>query len=115
MADHSRTAHVIEMIIILVLGVLPSVITVNISGYRFSEFLPYAYVCTSNDRDVFFYTFVLPIIICATICLPMLYTTFWILRRVSMYYTLAHVCACVYKTHVYVCMCIYVCVQCVHV
>ena len=104
MAGHSRTAHVVEMIIILVLGVLPSVITVSISGYRFIEFLPYAYVCTSNDRDVFFYTFMLPIIICATIGLPMLYTTFWILRRVSVYYTLAHVCACVCNTHVYVCM-----------
>ena len=104
MADHAKTTHVIEMIIILVLGSLPSIITINISGYQFSEFLPYMYVCTSRDRDVFFYTFLLPIVIGATIGLPMLFTTFWLLRRVSIKFYVLHINSCVCM---YVCTCVY--------
>ena len=81
MTDHTRIAHVIEMTIIIILGSLPGIVILSISKYQIESFLPY--LCVPGSRDVFFYTFTLPIVIGATIGLTMLFTAFWILRRVS--------------------------------
>lgn len=85
MTDHSRVAHAAELTIIVVLGLIPSVIVVSTSGYHIDGFLPD--LCVPSSRDVLFYTILLPILICATIALTMLFTAFWILRRVSIIYT----------------------------
>ena len=81
MTDYSRRVHAIEMIIIMILGLLPGTIIVSTSGYQIDGFLPD--LCSPKDRDALFYSLVLPIEISATIGLSLLFTTFWILRRVS--------------------------------
>ena len=40
MTEYAKTAHAVEMIIIVVLGLLPSAIIVGTSGYPFESFLP---------------------------------------------------------------------------
>ena len=84
MTDHSRLkiAHAAELIIVLVLGLIPGVIIVSTSKYQIDGFLPD--LCAPSRRDVLFYTLLLPIVIGSTIGLTMLFTAFWILRRVSM-------------------------------
>jgi len=81
MTEHAKMVHVIEMIVIISLGLLPSVIIVSTSGYQIDGSLPD--LCVPRGRSEFFYTFSLPIVIGATIGLSMLLTAFWILRQVS--------------------------------
>ena len=81
MIDYSKRAHAIEMIIIMVLGLVPGTIIVSTSGYQIDGFLPD--LCSPNNREALFYSLVLPIEISATIGLSLLFTTFWILRQVS--------------------------------
>ena len=81
MTDYSRIAHIIEMTIIIVLGSIPGVIIVSTSEYQIDGFLPD--LCVPSSRNVLFYTILLPIVISATIGLTILFTAFWILRRVS--------------------------------
>lgn len=83
MTEYSRIAHAVEMIIIIALGLLPGAIIVSTSKYRINDFLPE--LCVPTSDHLFFYTFSLPIIISATIGLAMLFTAFWIVRRVSVY------------------------------
>ena len=78
--DYARIAHLIEMIIIIVLGVIPGTIILSVSEYQFDGFLPH--LCIPGNRDVFFYTLTLTIVIGATIGLSMLFIAFWILRQV---------------------------------
>ena len=59
MAHHARTAHAVEMTVIIVLGSLPGAIIVGVSEYQIYGFLPH--LCLPSSRDVYFYTFVLPI------------------------------------------------------
>lgn len=74
-----RYVHLIEVLVILVCGLLPSIITVSTSGYQYSGFPP---VCTNEIPEVFFYTLIFPICIEATIGLCMLLISLWILRKV---------------------------------
>ena len=83
MTDYSRVAHAVEMTIIIVLGLIPSTVIVSTIEYQIDGFLPD--FCVPNSRDVLFYTMLLPIVISATIGLTMLFTAFFILRRVSGY------------------------------
>ena len=85
MTDRSRVAHVAELTIIFVLGLIPSVTVVSTSGYQIDGFLPD--LCVPSSRDVLFYSILLPIQIGATVGLTMLFTAFRILRRVSILYS----------------------------
>ena len=84
MNDYRKHAHIAEVIIVIVLGTLPSVIIINTSQYQIDRFPPD--VCIPSDPVVFFYTFSLVISIGSTIGLAMLCTTFVVLRRVSALY-----------------------------
>ena len=75
-----RTAHLVEVLIILVCGFLPSIIIVSTSGYQFIGFPP---ACNSEIPDVFFYTLIFPISIEATIGLCMLLVSLWLLHKVT--------------------------------
>jgi len=81
MENHAKKCHVIEVAIVLVIGSLPGAIIAGTSGYQIDRFPPD--VCVPINLDVFFYTFLFPIALGATLGLCMLITTFWILRRVS--------------------------------
>ena len=74
-----RIAHFIEVLIILVFGLLPSIVIVSTSGYQFVGFPP---VCNNEIPKVFFYTLIFPISIEATIGLSMLLASLWLLRKV---------------------------------
>jgi len=82
MQDHSTTCHVIEIIIVLVLGSLPGAVITGTSKYQVSTFPPA--LCVPADLSIFFHSFELPVAIGATIGLSMSFTAFWILRRVRL-------------------------------
>ena len=75
-----RIVHLVEVLIILVCGLLPSIVIVSTSGYQFVGFPP---VCNSKIPDVFFYTLIFPISIEATIGLCMLLVSLWLLHKVT--------------------------------
>ena len=77
-----RKVHIIEVVITLVCGLLPSVIIIGTSGYQNFAFPP---VCTNETPEVLFYTFIFPMSIGATIGLSMLLISLVILRKVSSY------------------------------
>lgn len=77
-----RNVHIIEVFITLICGLLPSFVIVGTSGYQYSGYPPY---CTFKTPKVFFYTFIFPISIAATIGLCMLLFSLWILRKVNTY------------------------------
>ena len=74
-----RSVHLIEVLVVLVYGLLPSIVIVSTSGYQYSGFPP---VCTNATPEVFFYTLIFPISIEATIGLCMLLISLWLLRKV---------------------------------
>ena len=80
MSEYSKIAHITELIVVLVLSALPGIIVLTTSKYQIDRFPPD--VCYPSV-DLFFHTLMLPIAICATIGLAMLFTVFTILRRVS--------------------------------
>ena len=75
-----RGVHLIEVMVILVCGLLPSIVIVSTSGYQYSGFPP---VCTNAIPEVFFYTLIFPISIEATVGLCMLLISLWLLRKVT--------------------------------
>ena len=74
-----RVAHLIEVVIISVCGLLPSIVIVSTSGYQFIGFPP---ACNNGIPDVYFYTLVFPISIEATVGLCMLLVSLWLLHKV---------------------------------
>ena len=82
-----RNVHIIEIVITLVCGLLPSVIIIGTSGYQYTGFPP---VCTNEIPEVLFYTFIFPISIGATVGLSMLLLSLVILRKVSNYVLHVH-------------------------
>jgi len=87
MEEHSKVFHVAEVIIVLILGSLAGTVIVGTSEYQINRFPPD--LCVATNPSVFFHTFALPIAIGASIGLSMLFTTFWILRRVRNHYCLS--------------------------
>ena len=81
-----RIAHLIEVVIISVCGLLPSIVIVSTSGYQFIGFPP---VCNYEMPDVFFYTLIFPMSIEATVGLCMLLVSLWLLHKVANYYLFA--------------------------
>ena len=80
MNKYSKTAHIVEVIAVLVLGCLPGIIVLSISNYQIGRFPPDT--CFPSI-DIIFHTFQFPFMIYATIILAMLFTVYSILRRVS--------------------------------
>ena len=74
-----RYIHIIEVIVTLACGLIPSVIVIGTSGYQHFAFPP---VCTNEVPEVLFYTFIFPISIGATVGLCMLLLSIIILRKV---------------------------------
>ena len=77
-----RIAHLIEVVIISVYGLLPSIVIVSTSGYQFIGFPP---VCNNEIPDVFFYTLIFPMSIEATVGLCMLLVSLWLLHKVNLH------------------------------
>ena len=75
-----RSVHLIEVLVVLVCGLLPSVIIISTSGYQYIGFPP---VCTNEIPEVLFYTLIFPISIEAIFGLCMLLISLWILRKVA--------------------------------
>ena len=92
MEEHSKVSHILEVITVLTLGSLAGAVIVGTSEYQINRFPPD--LCVPTNPSVFFHSFALPIAIGASIGLCMLFTTFWILRRVSN-------CFMIYKTILY--------------
>ena len=74
-----RSVHLIEVLVVLVCGLLPSLIVLGTSGYQYIGFPP---VCTNEIPEVLFYTLIFPISIEAIFGLCMLVISLWILRKV---------------------------------
>ena len=79
MSKYSKIAHIVEVVVVLIVSGLPGVIVLSISKYQFDRFPPT--ICYPNI-NVFFYTFTMPLQICATIKLAMLFSAFSYLRQV---------------------------------
>ena len=75
-----RIAHLIEVVIISVYGLLPNIVIVSISGYQFIAFPP---ICNNEIPDLLFYTLLFPISIEATVGLCMLLVSLWLLHKVN--------------------------------
>jgi len=90
MEEHSKVSHIVEVIIVLIVGSLPGAVIIGTSQYQINRFPPE--VCISNDYSVFFHSFALPIAIGASIGLCMLFTAFWVLRRVSYLWFVPYTC-----------------------
>ena len=75
-----RIAHLIEVVIISVYGLLPSIVIVSISGYQFVGFPP---VCNNEIPEVFFFALIFPVTIEATVGLCMLLVSLWLLHKVN--------------------------------
>ena len=83
MSKYSKIAHIVEVIVVFVFSVTPGTVVFGISKYQFDRFPPF--LCYPSIT-IFFYTFTLPLQICATIGLAMLFSAFLFLRRVSKFY-----------------------------
>jgi len=77
MSEYSKIAHIAEVVIALVLGVLPGTIVLSTSNYQIDRFPPD--MCFPSVR-IIFHTFTLPVAIYATIDLALLFTIFLLLR-----------------------------------
>lgn len=95
-AHFKRYAHIIEVIIVLGCGFIPSIVIVSTSEYGYSGFPP---SCSSENPAILFYTLILPIAIGSTVGLCVLLFSLWILRKVSEERTSLYLhyilCACV--------------------
>ena len=80
MSEHSKIAHITEVIVIIILGIFPGIIVLSTSNYQIYRFPPDA--CYPSV-ELLFQTFALPVAIYSTFGLAMLFTVFTILRRVS--------------------------------
>ena len=80
MNKYSKTAHIVEVIAVLVLGCLPGIIVLSTSNYQIGRFPPDT--CFPSN-DIIFHTFQFPFMIYATTILAMLFIVYSILRRVS--------------------------------
>ena len=91
---YRRRVHAVELIIVLLCGVLPSIIICCTSGYRYTGF---RLSCLYIKPEVLFYTFVFPISIGATIGLCILLISLKILKvhRVSYMYIRTYLYACI--------------------
>jgi len=83
MSEHSKKAHVVEVVVVLVLASLPGAIVLSTSKYQFDRFPPF--VCWPNIH-VFFYTLIFPYSICAMVGIAMLFTAFLFIRQVRKLY-----------------------------
>ena len=75
-----RSAHLIEVLIVLICGFTPSIMIVNTSGYRYSGFPPACYV---DNPEVQFYTLILPVALGSTVGCCILLLSLWILHKVK--------------------------------
>ena len=82
MSKYSKIAHVVEVILVFLFSATPGTVVFGISRYQFDRFPPF--LCYPSIT-IFFYTFTLPLQICVTIGLAMLFTAFLLLYRVSSY------------------------------
>lgn len=72
--------HIIEVVVTLVCGLVPSLVIISTSGYQHFAFPP---TCNNGIPEVLFYTFIFPMSIGATVGLCMLLMSFVILRKVN--------------------------------
>ena len=87
MNKYSKNAHIVEVIVVLMLGCLPGIIVLSTSKYQIGRFPPDT--CFPST-DIIFHTFKFPFLIYATLILAMLFTVFLILHRVSLVSTILY-------------------------
>lgn len=74
-----RSAHIIEVLVVLGCGLIPSVVIASTSGYVYSGFPPQ---CNSKNSALLFYTMILPIALGATVGLCVILLSLWNLCKV---------------------------------
>ena len=77
--SHSKIVYVVEIILILTLGVLPSMIIAATSGYQFAGFPP---ICITRSPNVLFYTAVFPVSLITIFGVCLLLGALWALHKV---------------------------------
>jgi len=73
-----RSAHILEVTVVVAFGLVPGIVLASISGYSYSGFPP---VCNILNPAVLFYTLTLPISIGSTAVLCLLLISLWILHQ----------------------------------
>ena len=81
---YRKIAHIIEALIVLTCGLLPSIIILCTSGYSYYGFRP---TCYNSKPELLFYTFIFPMSIGATIALCMLLLSLRIIQVHRVSYT----------------------------
>ena len=73
-----RRIHIAEVVIVLVCGLLPPIITISVSNYQDDGLY-----CSPRSTNIMFYGEMIPYIIMDSIGLSLLFCSLWILRKVS--------------------------------
>ena len=73
-----RIFHVTEVLIVLVCGLVPPIVTISVSNYQ-----DYGVFCLPQSTSMTFYGQVIPNIVLLIIGLSLLFCSLWILRTVS--------------------------------
>ena len=76
-----RLVYIGEMTLILICGFMPPTIVIVFDNYQFTGFP----LCVPSSGSLMFYTYLLPITLVSTIGLFLLFSSFWILHKVSKY------------------------------
>ena len=87
-----RLVYIGEMTLILICGFIPPTIVIVFDNYQFASFP----LCIPSTGPLFFYTYLLPITLLSTIGLFLLFSSFWILHKVSKYCSI--LCVPIYST-----------------
>lgn len=77
--SHSKKVYVVEIILILTLGLLPSLVIAATSGYQFAGFPP---ICITRSPNVLFYTAVFPVSLITIFGVCLLLGALWALHKV---------------------------------
>ena len=75
--------HITEVIIVLVCGIIPPIMTIGLSNYQDNGLF-----CLSRSTDMLFYGQTLPYMVAFCIGLSLLFYSLWILRKVSLSFVL---------------------------
>jgi len=74
-----RRTYVVEIVSILLCAFLPAILAASTSGFQFPGFPP---ICFTTSEPLMFYTFLLPLTLGSTVTLIIMFTSFWIVRKV---------------------------------
>jgi len=73
-----RKVHITEVSTVLILSLIPSIITISVTKYEYSDWF-----CIPQSSTVLFYNQILPEVVLYCVGLVLMFATLRILRRVS--------------------------------